>query len=301
VDEINMEATSLNLDALQAFSVFADCLNFSEAALRLHISQPALHVKVRKLAERLERPLYQRQGRQLVLTPTGTEAARFGRETRARTLEFCRELDGHSQPAPLRLVAGEGAYLYLLGKGIQKFQRSPKNQLQLSTANAAEALQSVRNGHSDLGISALDAAPKELTAHRFCEVGQVLAVPSTHPLARKKTLMLSALIDCPLIVPSQERPHRVMLARMLQSAGVSMNIAIEANGWELMLHFVQLGLGAAVVNACCRMPKGVVGVPLPELPSVHYWLFHRADGSSKARLKHFVDTLIEHLDMRWKR
>jgi len=56
----NLPANRINLDALQSFAVFADCLNFSHAAQTLHISQPALHVKVRKLGEQLDRVLYRR-------------------------------------------------------------------------------------------------------------------------------------------------------------------------------------------------------------------------------------------------
>ena len=58
----------LNLDAVQSFSVFADSMNFSAAAAALYISQPALHVKIRKLAEQLGLPLYTRLGRRLALT-----------------------------------------------------------------------------------------------------------------------------------------------------------------------------------------------------------------------------------------
>lgn len=61
---------------------------------------------------------------------------------------------------------------------------------------------------------------------------------------------------------------------MLQSERVEWNVAVEAAGWELMLEFVRLGLGLAVVNECCRLPRGVVGRPVPELPSLQYFVFH---------------------------
>jgi DNA-binding transcriptional LysR family regulator len=69
---------------------------------------------------------------------------------------------------------------------------------------------------------------------------------------------------------------------MLQSERVEWNVAVEATGWELMLEFVRLGLGMAVVNACCRMPRGVVARPMPELPSLEYFVFHLDKPLSKA-------------------
>lgn len=42
-----------------------------------------------------------------------------------------------------------------------------------------------------------------------------------------------------------------------------------------MLRFVLLGLGLAVVNEFCRLPRGLVGRPLGGLPQLHYFLLHR--------------------------
>ncbi|MFD0541615.1 LysR family transcriptional regulator [Actinomadura luteofluorescens] len=69
-----MDLSRLSTDALASFAVFADHLNFTRAAEALHISQPALHVKVQKLADTLGRPLYTRQGRRLALTPAASRS-----------------------------------------------------------------------------------------------------------------------------------------------------------------------------------------------------------------------------------
>ncbi|MFC0532151.1 helix-turn-helix domain-containing protein [Phytohabitans kaempferiae] len=68
-------AGGVSSDALSAFAVFAEHLNFTRAAAELHISQPALHVKVAKLARALDRPLYHRSGRRLGLIPAHTTGA----------------------------------------------------------------------------------------------------------------------------------------------------------------------------------------------------------------------------------
>jgi DNA-binding transcriptional LysR family regulator len=82
-----------------------------------------------------------------------------------------------------------------------------------------------------------------------------------------------------LIVPPPNRPHRVMLDRMLMDAGVTWSVAVEANGWELMLHFVRLGMGLAVVNSCCQTPPGLIARALPELPKVRYQIVRLAGAS----------------------
>ena len=82
-------------------------------------------------------------------------------------------------------------------------------------------------------------------------------------------------------MPPAGRPHRAMLSQMLQSADVSWTVAVEASGWEVMLHLVKLGMGLAVVNACCRIPAGVVSRPMPELPALQYFVFWRSATPSR--------------------
>lgn len=69
-----------------------------------------------------------------------------------------------------------------------------------------------------------------------------------------------------LIVPPLNRPQR----SLLDDALPAYQVAAEAVGWELTLHFVTLGMGLAVVNSFCPTPKGFVARPLDELPTIHY-------------------------------
>jgi DNA-binding transcriptional LysR family regulator len=65
----------------------------------------------------------------------------------------------------------------------------------------------------------------------------------------------------------------------MSERGVAWQVAVEANGWELALRFVELGVGVSVVSGFCRLPPGVVARPLPELPARTYHLFHRRGGT----------------------
>lgn len=268
-----LQAFNLDLDAVMAFAAFADSLNFSEAARRMHISQPALHVKVRKLSERLDRPLYRRVGRSLELTEHGELIARYGRQLRDGTADLLAQLHGLAE-RPVTLAAGEGAYLYLLRAGISAFQKTAPAPLRLLTLNREEALAAVLGGKAQLGVAPLDDVPDQLQSTVLTTVGQVLAVPESHRLAARTRVKLTDLAGERLVVPPRGRPHREMLAALLQSAEVSWEVALEANGWELMLSFVAMGAGVAVVNACCRLPAGVVAIALPELPVLRYHCFY---------------------------
>lgn len=268
----------VSIDALRAFAEFAEDANFSRAALRLHLSQPALHAKVGKLAEAVGRPLYVRRGRAIEITDAGRRVQRFAREICASMASFQDELLDRNAAQPVVLAAGEGAFLYLLGPAMRAHLATRGHALQLMTADGATAVEAVRNGKAHLGVACLESAPRDLAVTPLTRVGQVLALPRKHPLAARRRLRLRDLAGAGLIVPPAGRPHRTMLSQMLQSSGVPWHVAVEANGWELMLQLVRLGMGLAVVNACCRVPAGVTTRPLTELPALQYMVFSRREG-----------------------
>ncbi|KYF96216.1 transcriptional regulator [Sorangium cellulosum] len=284
----------LNLDWLGAFVVFSEHLNFTRAARALHVSQPALHAQIGKLGEALGVTLYQRRGQRLELTADGRRVAAFGREVGERTRSFLDVLRHGESREPVVLCAGEGSYLYLLGEGIRAFTARAVAPLRLLTRDREATLDAVVAGEAHLGVAPLEGAPDGLAAGRLTEVEQVLVVPEAHPLARKRRVHLRDLEGARLVVPGPGRPHRAALAQALLSAGVRWEPAVEANGWELMLHFVRLGVGIAVVNACCGLPRGLVARPLPELPRKVFYVVHRRGVDLQGGPAALRDALLAH-------
>jgi len=282
----------LKLEWLEAFVAFAEHESFTAAARVLHLSQPALHVQVKKLSEALGVTLYRRKGQRLVLTADGKRVAAFGREVRDRTRELAGELRAGGRAEPVALCAGEGAYLYLLGEGIRRFLADGGAPLKLLTRDREGTLEAVRGGEAQVGVASLDAVPDDLEARPLTDVGQVLVVPEGHPLAQARRVRLADLAGARLVVPGADRPHRVVLARALLEAGVPWEVAVEANGWELMLRFVELGVGLAVVNACCRIPRGLTARPLAELPRQRYHVLRRSGAQAEGAAARLASTLL---------
>src|SRR5262245_35183485 len=122
-------------DALLAFAEFSEDCNFTRAARRLHLSQPALHTKIANLSRSLGAPLYVRRGRQIQITETGKKVQRFARELAASAAAFEAELESPGTSQSVSLSAGEGTYLYILGPAIRAFRASSKHTLRLETAD----------------------------------------------------------------------------------------------------------------------------------------------------------------------
>lgn len=269
---------SLRSDWLFAFGVFAEHLSFTHAAKVLGLSQPALHVQITRLADELGVPLYTKRGRTLELTRAGIELLAFARESRERDLRFVTHLRQQSGHESVVLASGEGAYLYLLGPALRAFSRKAPATLRLLTRDRAGTVAAVLSGEAHLGVAALDDVPEGIVAERVATIEQVVLVPASHRLAKKRALCLADLEGESLVVPPSDRPHRIMLAAALATEGVSFEVGAEANGWELIAHFARLGLGLAVVNGFVRVPKGLISRPIRGLPPIHYSLVKR-DGA----------------------
>lgn len=255
---------------LEAFAAFAEHLNFTRAARELHLSQPALFARVQRLQDAAGGPLYHRLGRDLALTELGQRVARFAREIHEHCEHFRAELRGAGQTRPVRLAAGEGAYLYLLAPVLRRLM-GRGIALELQVADARDTIAAIASGRAQLGVASLPSPPDGLEHQRLAIVPMAVAMPSQHA-ASGEAVPFAALLDVPLIVPPVGGALRTTLDQRFSAHGRTLRPAIEAHGWPLMMQFVAMGAGWSVVNAFCRPPKGVVLKPLTELPAQIYWL-----------------------------
>jgi DNA-binding transcriptional LysR family regulator len=270
----------LEADAVRSFAVFAEHRNFTAAAAALGISQPSLHVKVRKLAAALGTELYQRQGRSLALTPAGEQLAAFAADTSARAREFTAALGG--EPSVLAVAAGRGAIRWVIPGAVRAACRQGR-RVRVLTAGRDEALAALGTGHADVAVTGYDPPPRRLRSRQVAAYPQVLMVDSGHELAGRASLGVADLAGLDLVVPPPGRPHRRSLERALLDAGVPWQAAAEADGWDLLVHLASLGIGATVVNGCVPAPDGMTAVPVTGLPAVRYWAAWRPQREEQAR------------------
>jgi DNA-binding transcriptional LysR family regulator len=222
------------------------------------------------------------------------DTLRLAREIRDRTHELTDVVRTGGSARPVVLAAGEGAYLYLLGEAISRFTLRADAPLRLLTRNAEGTIAALAAGEAHLGVAGLHGPPTGIDAEPLFEAPLVLALPAGHPLARRRRIALADLDGTRLVVPPDGRPLRSIVSAALLSAGVRWDVAVEAVGWPLTLHFVQLGVGLAIVNAICRLPPHVISRPIPELPSTHYWLLGKPRTPATEELARMIRLAVQH-------
>ena len=268
----------MDRDLLTAFEAFARVRNLTHAAADLGISQPTMFARIQRLSDLVQVPLYVRHGRSLQLTEAGARLATFARAQLAEQDRFLADVRDAWTDRPVVLGAGAGSYLYLLGDALQGFRQAALAPMALLTLSADDALAGVRAHEIDLAFTSLLAPPADLEVTHVLDVRMSVLLPQAHPLAAHRALTLQHLHGQRLVAPPRGRPARKALEASLARADVQVDIAVEAQGWALLRHFVGLGLGLAVVNDFCPPPRGCVARPLPQLAARPYQLIRRIGG-----------------------
>ncbi|MYG93125.1 MAG: LysR family transcriptional regulator, partial [Acidimicrobiia bacterium] len=89
-----MDVPSLNFTSLRCLQEVERRGSFTDAAVEMGISQPALSHSLAELSRRLGAPLFRKAGRQRVLTEPGRRAARYADAVLGQTAELLRWIRG---------------------------------------------------------------------------------------------------------------------------------------------------------------------------------------------------------------
>ncbi len=176
----------LNPRELQIFLAAAETENFSEAARRLNISQPAISMQIRSLEEKLKVPLFTRTGRQVALTEPGRVLIPMARDVIDHTIhleEAMASLQGEVVGI-LKLGCSTAAGKYVIPKLMAGFHlRYPRVGLVCDVTGRHLALEKLRDGDVQLAMTSLREPYKGIEYRPFLTDRIVLIVPPDHPWA----------------------------------------------------------------------------------------------------------------------
>jgi DNA-binding transcriptional LysR family regulator len=142
----------LTLAQLESFHWIAQLGSFGAAAEHLHLSQPAISVRLAGLERAVGKPLFKRQGRRMRLTPAGVALV----EQAAHMLSLANGMV--SEPAALdplqfrlRIGAPDSFALVCLPQLLETFEHEyPRLKVALTIENSSVLAQSLNDGDLDI-------------------------------------------------------------------------------------------------------------------------------------------------------
>jgi DNA-binding transcriptional LysR family regulator len=245
----------LNLRDIRAFVTVANAGNFTRAAARLHLSQPALTVQIRRLEETVGARLFDRNSRTVALTQTGRELLPLlqrSLDDMERLLRDARAL-GDGSSGTVRLACLPTFAASALPDLIQAFRkRVPQAQFQIRDVVASTVNALVRNEEADIGLTGGDTFDAALEVLVEGADRLVVVCPKDHALARKRRVSVSDVAASPLVLTAQGTSVRSVVDAALEQAGCAPEIACEPTYMMTAVAMVRGGLGVTILPATAR-------------------------------------------------
>lgn len=193
----------MEIRQLRTFRVLADTLSFTKTAEKLFLAQSSVSAQIKALEEDLGATLFDRIGRNVLLTDAGNKLYDYARRMEEMTDEIRAEVsDNQSTRGSLTIRVPETlAAVYMPGI-IEHFSKKyPKVRLSFINCTDRQLKEELNTGRIDLAFLMTDAIHfKDVNVKFLKKLKLVLASGPSHPLASKRSL-----------TPADLSNHRILL------------------------------------------------------------------------------------------
>lgn len=245
----------LNLREIRAFIAVAQTGSFTGAAARLHLSQPALTVQIKRLEETIGARLFDRNSRKVALTPTGHELLPSLQKTLHDMEHVLIDARAHGQGSSgvVRIACLPTFAASVLPELVQQVRKAvPKARFEVRDVVASTVNALVRNQEVDIGLTGGDVADPEFEILHAGADRLMAVLTKRHALSRRKRLVLADLAGVPLVLMAQGTSVRAVLDTAFADARHAPDIACEATYMMTAVAMVRAGLGVTILPASAR-------------------------------------------------
>ena len=247
----------MNLNHLRSFVSVAECLSFSKAAQRLHVSQPALSNQIRILEEDLDAKLFVRNRRTVSLSDVGKDILDDVERLLSDVDEIKQRIRRVSKGAlgTLRIGFVASATPEIIPHMTIAFRKHyPDVKLELKNLPTVQQVDAIRQRLLDVGVVRLPLREPDIEVFPLSSEPFAIAFAKTHPLRLRPGVGVVDLQQEAFISYSERLApaffqHWTGLCR---KAGFTPRIVQEVAEMETALALVSAGLGVAI------LPEGVV-------------------------------------------
>jgi DNA-binding transcriptional LysR family regulator len=279
----------MDLRRLCYFVAVAEEGQFTRAAARVLVAQPAISAQILRLEHELGEPLFHRDPRAVRLTVAGEALLPHARAALAAAER------GRDAIASLRgLLHGRlrvgvaGPVDHRLAETLGDFHRAhPAVEIVLRHEHNAPLLDALAVGDVDIGVVGVGVQPLPAQVrNRVVAVEPlVLALRPGHPLGRRQRIVLETLRDEPMITLVHGSGLRTLLESACGQAGFTPRVVAETGELGSLVELAAQGLGVAVVprSAVEGTEVAVVSITRPRLQRQTGLAWNEASASPAGR------------------
>ncbi len=245
----------IDLFYLKTFVAVTKTLSFRVAAERNFISQPAVSQHIRFIEKKLDVILFERRGKNVLLTPTGKAFLPYAEnilkqyeDAKAHVWELENKFGGTIRVATIYSVG-----LYELKPVVQEFlKKYPQVNLHLEYQKSSAIYEMVSNRTVDFGMVAFPQKRSGVVTQTFGEDELVLAQSPQQRVIPRRTIALKELEGVKLIGFAVDTATGKVIQHFFAARKIRPDIRHEYDNIELIKSAVILGLG------CALLPKKTI-------------------------------------------
>jgi DNA-binding transcriptional LysR family regulator len=244
----------INLHELNVFVEAAIAQNFSVAARRLYLSQPAVSLHIGNLEKQLGIELFRRNGRSIqlsdagrVMLPMAQDALRQVKHLEETMWELKGVLIGH-----LSIACSTTVGKYILPHIVAGYRRCyPQVRVTINVTSRRSAIDWLIAGRAEIAVVSAKINHAELVYEPFASDRIVLLVSADHPWADGRVVVPADLLGQPFISREESSGTSEVLAEGLAAHGIDvgqLEVALTLANAEAIEMSVEAGIGVAFVS-----------------------------------------------------
>lgn len=290
----------MTLQQLKYFCVMAEILHYTEAAQKLYVSQSSLSYALSKLEKELDAPLFEKKGKQTVLS-------KYGQNFLPYAVQALDAVDAGARHVTQMLQSNSVinlGYIYSLSfnylpQVIKGFRTQPGNSavsFRFFQGLSSVILQKLKRGDLDLALS-VESGDDSICSMPVHLQELYLVVPNNYRLTNCKNVTVDDMRGETFVGITPNSGLHKHLDNIFDSLGFTRNIAFEAEECNSMASFVSAGFGVAIMPEIPSFQSyRVKAIPIadPRFRRQIYLLWSKEHFSSPA-IEHFRDFLSKPL------
>jgi DNA-binding transcriptional LysR family regulator len=267
-----LDKTMLDAHQLNIFLVASETLNFTQAAERLHMSQPSVSQHIRALENHFDEILFIRQGRALILSDAGRiliPLAQLFVKQSTRINETMSSLKGHIK-GRINIGCNAVSGKYVLPEFFSQFHNLyPEVSIRCQTDSCSSPLKDLRSGDLHFMITNQGKGLESCyEVHHFLTEELQLIVPSSHHWANRSSIEAEELFEEKYILPTENTETYSQVNGALATSNLSLmqlDSFLSLSNIEAIVLSVQKGLGISFCSTIIASVMGnVISIPIKD-------------------------------------
>jgi len=296
----------MTLEQLKTFLKIAELKSFSEAAKKIHLSQPSVSCHIISLEQELGTKLFDRLGKKIEITKQGKILLRYAKEIIELEKKARMAVDDvlNIKKGEIKLGSSNIPGAYILLPLIQKFNQENLQVKIFSEIGDTQSITAkVLDGTLDLGVVGNKVDDNQLIYFDFVEDSMMLALKADHPLANRPFITVEELQSLPFLIREEGSGTRKTIEDIFNQEGIGLtglNVVAQLGNTEAIKQGIKAGLGVSILSMCAiddEVKFGLIKyVPIDGLMFKRYfYIILPRLKSTLPLINFFKDFLLKHI------